>query len=332
MAGLSPVAAIPSGLIQPAPAAPLAQVNAAMSAALGAAPAAAAAPAAPGETPQLEVPSEFAARLAKALAEGIGDGVQFAHEHAPGERAMITDWVQLKLPFPPKSDAEDLAYLHKIAASRTPEGIAAAQAWAKRGLSEEWEQLLEQYTKHVGPAQAREARKLMHDALMLTNSATQVTKASSNRTRPFVVDPTLELAVDKPGNNPSYPSGHASAAFAACLVLAHLMPDRKAEFMAIAHQAAWARVYAGVHFPTDVLAGARLAGTVATHVIRTSHATPIRGTGQGKNPGVAGGRHAAPAVRQALPGAVHLAGTPIGPPGPMPSAAAEVMGQGQPGT
>jgi hypothetical protein len=236
---------------------------------------------------------------------------------------MITDWVQLKLPFPPKTDTEDLAYLHKIAASRTPEGIQIAQDWAKRGLDDEWEHLLEDYTKHVGPAQARAARKLLHDALMMTNSATQVTKASSNRTRPFVVDPTLELAVEKPGNNPSYPSGHSSAAFAACLVLAHLMPDRKAVFMAIASEAAFSRVYAGVHFPTDVLAGARLAATVTTHLIRTSMATPVRGTKP--NPGVAGGRHL-------LPGAVHLAGTPIGAPEPMPSAAAAVMGQGQPGT
>jgi hypothetical protein len=309
-------------MIQAAPAAPADQV-AASGLAAGVTPAPQLGAGLAADPSHLVVPTDFAARFDKALAEGVADANAFAKEHIPSERWMITDWVQLKLPFPPKNDAEDLAYLHKVADSRTPEGIAAARDWAKRGLQEEWEQLLEEYTKRVGPAQARAARKLLHDALMMTNSATQVTKASSQRTRPFVVDPTLELAVDKPGNNPSYPSGHASAAFAACLVLAHLMPDRKAEFMAIANEAAWARVYAGVHFPTDVLAGARLAATVTTHLIRLSSATPIRGTKP--NPGVAGGRHA-------LPGAAQLAGTPIGAAGPMPSAASEVMGQGQPGT
>lgn len=285
---------LPSAVVQPAPAA---------TPSLGIAPAASGGPQpAPA---RLEVPAEFIAKLDAAVAEGIADARTFASEHTPSERWMVPDWAMLKMKWPPKDDAKDLAYLHQVARTRTPEGIAAARYWSSHGLVDEWEQLLEQYTKQVGPAQARSARKLLHDALAMMNTITQTAKAGAARKRPFVVDPSLPLAVERPGNNPSYPSGHTTAAYAACMVLSHLMPDRTAEFMGMAREASWARVYSGVHFPTDVIAGAKLAATVTSYLIRNSMAQPQRGTAGSTNPGVAGGR-------RALPGAVQLAGQPIG--------------------
>lgn len=254
--------------------------------------------------PTLEVPDEFRARLDKAVAEGAADALEFAREHTPAERWMVPDWAMLRMQWPPKDDGPDLAYLHQVARTRTKEGIAAAQYWSRHGLTDEWEQQLEEYTRQVGPAQARAARKLLHDALMMVNTITQTAKAGAARKRPFVVDPSLKLAVERPGNNPSYPSGHTTAAYAACLVLAHLMPARREEFMRLAREASWARVYAGVHFPTDVLAGAKLATTVTNYLIANSLAQPLPGGVARRNPSVAGGR-------QALPGAVQLAGTPI---------------------
>jgi hypothetical protein len=296
---------IPLATVQPAPAAPAAD----LAAAPAQAPAAAAAPA------HLDVPAEFRTRLDAAIAEGEADGTQFGKEHSIAERWLVGQWALLRMKFPPSDDGPDLAYLHKLADSRTPDGIAAAQFWAKHGLTDEWEARLEDYTKHVGPAQARAATKLMHDALMMVNEATQTAKSAVLRKRPFAVDETLKLAVDKPGNNPSYPSGHTTAAYAACIVLAHLMPDRAKEFMDLAGEASFARLYAGVHFPTDVLAGAKLASTITSYLVQHSTVEPLRGTGS-TNPGVAGGH-------KALPGATTLVGTPIG--------AGAVMGQGQPG-
>ena len=283
------------------------------------------------EGEQLVVPQEFLDKLAKAVAEGAKDAAAFASHHTPSERWMVPDWALLKMAFAPKDDKEELVYLHKVADARTDGGVERARYWSKHGLTDEWIAMLEDYIKKVGPAQARAATKLMQDALMMVNNVTQTGKSANLRKRPFAVDETLKLAVDKPGNNPSYPSGHTSAAFAAGLVLSHLMPDRKAEFMGMAHEASWARIYSGVHFPTDVLAGAKLATTVATHLIATSQARPVNGTAPAVNPGVAGGR-------KRLAGSPQLAGQPItgpttvssSPTGPSPAAA--VMAPGQPGT
>ncbi|MCW2925512.1 MAG: phosphatase family protein [Thermoleophilia bacterium] len=250
--------------------------------------------------PPIEVPADFMALLDGAVRDGTADANAFAREHTPAERWMVPDWALLRMGWPPQDDKEDLAYLHAVAKTRTPKGVEAAQYWAKHGLTDEWERMLDEYAKRVGPVQARAGRKLLHDALMMTNEVTQTAKAAANRKRPFVVDPTLELAVDKPGNNPSYPSGHASAAFAACMVLAHLMPDRADHFMELAKEASWARVYAGVHFKTDVVAGAKMAATVVSYLTRTSMAVPATGT-DSTNPGVAGTRRRIPGATLAGP-------------------------------
>jgi hypothetical protein len=281
---------------------PLANPLAAGLAPSGAAPSAGASDAIAGE--QLIVPADFLAKLEAAVAEGRKDAKAFGAEHTPSERWMVPDWALLKMAFPPRSDEEDLKYLHGIAATRTEAGIARAQYWSKHGLTSEWEALLDGYLKKVGPAQARTAKKLLHDALMMVNNVTQTGKSSNARKRPFAVDPTLKLAVEKPGNNPSYPSGHTTAAYAAAHVLSHLMPDRREEFFGMAREASWARVYSGVHFPTDVIAGAKLATTVATHLTSVSGARPVLGTAPAVNPGVAGGR-------RRLEGAAQLAGQPL---------------------
>ena len=252
----------------------------------------------------LVVPHRFADRLDAAQATGAADAAAFGEEHPDAvDRVLITNWAVMQADFPPNSDAADLAELHALAKTRTAKGIAAARFWADHGLDSIWEAKLEEYARHVGPAQAVAARKLLHDALMMTNTATSSAKSSMLRKRPFVVDPTLKLAVPRPGNNPSYPSGHTSSAYAACIVLAHLMPDRAEEFLQIAREASFSRIYGGVHFPTDVLAGARIGSTVATFLATRSDTVPVLGT-NGTNPGVAG-------TRRALPGAVRLAGRPL---------------------
>ncbi len=322
--------------VQPAPAAAPADVQTAFVGALANPLAAGLAPPAPAPTgaasagaiegEQLVVPQEFLDKLATAVAEGRTDAKAFAAQHTPSERWMVPDWALLKMAFAPKGDTEELAYLHKVADGRTDAGVERARYWSKHGLTDEWIAMLDDYIKKAGPAQARAATKLLHDTLMMVNNVTQTAKSANLRKRPFAVDETLKLAVDKPGNNPSYPSGHASAAFAAGLVLSHLMPDRAAEFMGMAQEASWARVYAGVHFPSDVLAGAKLATTVATHLIATSQARPVKGTAPSVNPGVAGGR-------KRLEGAFQLAGQPLASASPAGSSpAAAVMAPGQPGT
>jgi membrane-associated phospholipid phosphatase len=61
----------------------------------------------------------------------------------------------------------------------------------------------------------------------------------------------------------SFPSGHATTAFALAALLALWYPRWAAGFLALAGLVALSRVVLGAHFPSDVLAGAALGTAVA---------------------------------------------------------------------
>jgi undecaprenyl-diphosphatase len=67
----------------------------------------------------------------------------------------------------------------------------------------------------------------------------------------------------------SFPSGHASTAFAGATMLAAFAPRLRGPLYALAVLIALSRLYNGVHYPTDVLAGAAL-GTATARLLRAA--------------------------------------------------------------
>ncbi|MFB3885090.1 MAG: phosphatase PAP2 family protein [Thermodesulfobacteriota bacterium] len=58
--------------------------------------------------------------------------------------------------------------------------------------------------------------------------------------------------------DPSFPSGHAVYAFMMATLLSHWFPRYRIVFFILAGLIAWTRIYLGLHYPTDVVAGALL--------------------------------------------------------------------------
>ena len=88
------------------------------------------------------------------------------------------------------------------------------------------------------------------------------------RVRPYEVVAGLEPLV-RSGDPNSFPSGHTSAAFSAGVVWSRTLPRRWAKVAAIAAAAlmGFSRLYVGVHYPTDVLAGAVLGSLYAVVIL-----------------------------------------------------------------
>ena len=74
------------------------------------------------------------------------------------------------------------------------------------------------------------------------------------RPRPFVTHPDLIALLD-PGDRWSFPSGHTLSSFAAATALGFFHRKSGAAAYALAAAIAFSRLYACVHYPTDVLGG-----------------------------------------------------------------------------
>lgn len=81
------------------------------------------------------------------------------------------------------------------------------------------------------------------------------------RIRPYEVVDGLTTLIPHPTDY-SFPSGHTTASFACALVFARFLPRRYGvPALALATMIAFSRMYVGVHYLTDVLAGVAVALT-----------------------------------------------------------------------
>jgi membrane-associated phospholipid phosphatase len=89
--------------------------------------------------------------------------------------------------------------------------------------------------------------------------------------RPFQLDPQVKPIFVTP-NHPSYPAAHACSSIAIAKVLGYLFPRDAATLGALGERAAESRVWAGIHYRSDIVAGRELALAVANRVIeRAAH-------------------------------------------------------------
>lgn len=93
-------------------------------------------------------------------------------------------------------------------------------------------------------------------ALAVSGGISTILKYTINRDRPYVTYP--DITKKSSAGSPSFPSGHTSSAFATATYLSLTWP----KWYVILPSCAWAgtvgysRMHLGVHYPSDVLAGA----------------------------------------------------------------------------
>ncbi len=87
-----------------------------------------------------------------------------------------------------------------------------------------------------------------------------------DRIRPYDLDPLINNLVTE--TDASFPSGHTTASFACAIAYFKMLPKRVYGVLAIilASLIAFSRLYLGVHYPSDVLAGV-IIGLICSCVI-----------------------------------------------------------------
>ena len=99
-------------------------------------------------------------------------------------------------------------------------------------------------------------------AIIVAESVSGALKLWFGRDRPPLSNPDPEPLVHLPATY-SFPSGHATVSFACATVLALAVPRLRVPLYALATLISFSRVYVGVHYPLDVLAGAVLGVAIA---------------------------------------------------------------------
>jgi membrane-associated phospholipid phosphatase len=93
--------------------------------------------------------------------------------------------------------------------------------------------------------------------------------------RPSQLDANLKPLFPPP-NHPSYPAAHGCLSTAAATVLASIFPRDSERLLALGKEAGDARIWAGIHYRTDVEAGQELGRNVAEKVLKRAYVNELR--------------------------------------------------------
>lgn len=94
-------------------------------------------------------------------------------------------------------------------------------------------------------------------SFIIQHLAYRFIKKRIKRIRPFKVLPEINKLMRIPDEF-SFPSGHAAGAFMMATLLHHFYPSLSIPFYSIAATIGFSRIYNGMHYPSDVMAGSVL--------------------------------------------------------------------------
>jgi acid phosphatase (class A) len=155
-------------------------------------------------------------------------------------------------------DKSDLEGVLKMQTARTPADIAEAKYDEHFRLGMISNVLDPKFTEDHFPVAFALLKHVDQDEYLLNSTL----KKKYQRPRPYQASPEVKplFAVD----GYSYPSGHASGSRTFALVLALFFPEKKSELLARSDAVGRSRIVAGVHYPSDVEEGKKLADALVS--------------------------------------------------------------------
>jgi membrane-associated phospholipid phosphatase len=164
-----------------------------------------------------------------------------------------------QLPPPPATISlvtqRELRTLHELATLRNEETMARIQAEITTDTLR-FNNVA--YGDLVNPVMRPETHRLFSVAHEDLRRHLMRAKDTFDRVRPSLLDPELTTAIAVPGH-PSYPSGHATETYFYALVFGALDPAHAEQYRTDAYAIARNREIAGLHYPSDSVAGRMLA-------------------------------------------------------------------------
>ena len=195
---------------------------------------------------------------------------------------LLASGSQFRPPPPPAFGSPafltDLAEIRTLALTRTPDQLASAIYWnfptgtfTPPGY---WNLTAANYVEAYALNESAATRTfaLTHAAMMDAMIGCWDAKYFYWTIRPSQATTGITLPTGLP-NHPSYPSGHSCVSSAAATVLKELFPDRATELDTWVNEAGLSRMYGGIHYRFDIVAGQNLGRAVAQWAI--AHASGL---------------------------------------------------------
>jgi len=183
------------------------------------------------------------------------------------------DQFRSTIPMPPAFGSDEflaaVAEVRAISDTRSDAQLVLARLWNYPGGTHtppgEWNLIASNYilADAMDERAATHVFALMHAAIADATNACWDAKLHFLVVRPSQADPLISVPLGLP-NHPSYPSGHSCVSAAARTVLANFFPDaaHTVQLNDWVRDAGLSRVYGGIHFSFDVLAGQNLGDAV----------------------------------------------------------------------
>ncbi len=194
--------------------------------------------------------------------------------------SMTAADIAAERPRPPPSTssaqmAREVAEVKDTLRRLTRRQMAIAYKWADGAGTPtppgHWNYIAAPHIADAGFSEVRAARALallnmaMHDAAVGCWDA----KYAYFNPRPPQLDPSIRTSVGLP-NFPAYTSGHSTFSAAAAEVLSYLFPASAATFEADREEASISRLYAGIHYRSDIEVGKRHGQRIGAYTLRSA--------------------------------------------------------------